>query len=63
MSRPKEGRRDLLREALFLDVLTDRRTRSIFIYAIIVMGGVGPCFITGWRVGVGWIHFTLWSLP
>lgn len=53
MSQPKRRRRYPLRKALFLDVLLDRRTRPIFIYAIIVIG-IGAVLYR-WLEGWGWL--------
>ncbi len=53
MSRPKERSRHPLYETLFLDVLFDRHTRPIFIYAIIVMG-LGAVLYR-WLEGWSWL--------
>ena len=53
MSQPNRRRRYPLHKALFLDVLIDRRTRPIFIYAIIVIG-VGAA-LYHWLEGWDWL--------
>lgn len=53
MSRPKRRRRAPLRETLFLDVLNDRHTRPIFIYAIVMMG-IGAVLYR-WLEGWSWL--------
>ena len=59
----KQRRRTPLVRTLFLDVLLDRQTRPIFIYAIIVIG-VGAA-LYHWLEGWSWldsIYFTVITL-
>ena len=59
----QQRRRAPLSRTLFLDVLLDRRTRPIFIYAIVVIG-IGAA-LYHWLEGWSWldsIYFTVITL-
>ena len=51
MSEDKKHKGNVLRTALFLDVLSDRRTKPFFIYVgiVIVIGAVLYHFLEGWN--------------
>jgi voltage-gated potassium channel len=53
VSQPKKRRRSLVGHLLFLDLLIDRRSRPIFIYASIIVG-VGAV-LYHWLEGWSWL--------